>query len=114
MPGELSPSDRLLVASYGFCTLLAVVTMRQFIPAGFVPGERRNKTTGKRRWAMNEETCKKLMVTLFAIICGLGDVRDPVRANFFGTLILERFFSCLRRICHNNHHFLHMMQMLRC
>ena len=113
MHGELSPTDRVFVASYGFCTVLVMLTMRQFIPSGCAPGERRNPRTGKRRWAMNEETCKKVLVTLFAVICGLAEVHEPIRANFFGTLTLERFFSCLRRVCHNNSHFLHMMEMLR-
>ena len=36
-----------------------------------------------------------------------------MRANVFGTLSLERIFSCVRRVCHNNSHILQMMQILR-
>jgi hypothetical protein len=87
--------------------------MRQFIPREFVPGERRSKTSGKKRWGMNEKTCKKILVTLLAVLRGLGDVLEPIQANFFGTLPLECFFSCLRRICHSNKHYPPMMEMLR-
>jgi hypothetical protein len=61
---------------------------------------------------MNEETCKKSLVTLFAVLSGLGDVIEPIRASFFGTLPLEHFFSCLRRVRRSNNHYLNMMEML--
>jgi hypothetical protein len=62
--------------------------------------------------ANEREACKKILTTLFAVPCGLGCVRAPARAIFFGTLHLERFFSCLRRICHSTNHNLNMMEML--
>jgi hypothetical protein len=53
-----------------------------------------------------------ILVALPAVLCGLGGVREPDRANPFGTLPLERFFSCLRGIWHGNSHYLNMMEML--
>ena len=113
MHGSLSPADRVLVASYGFCTVLIMMVMRAYISEpSCVPAERRSQT-GKDRWAMSDEVSKKFLVTLFSILSGLGEVTEAIRANVFGTLSLERFFSCVRRVCHNNGHFLHMMEMLR-
>jgi hypothetical protein len=37
MHGDLPPAQRVLVASYGVCTVLVMVTMRQFIRREFVP-----------------------------------------------------------------------------
>jgi hypothetical protein len=34
---------------------------------------------------MNEETCREILVTLFAVLCGLGDVREP-----FGLAVFRR------------------------
>ena len=113
MHGSLSPASRLEVASYGFCTVLLMLLMRTFIPPEHVPAQRRGPSAGRSRWAMSEEMCKKYLVTVFAIICGLGEIKYPTRANVFGTLTLERFFSSVRRVCHNNSHFLHMWEMLR-
>jgi hypothetical protein len=78
----LTPTNRVLVASYGF-TVLVTVTMRQFVRPEVVSGERRNKASGQRRWGMNDDTCKRFLVTLFAVLCGLGDVREPILANLF-------------------------------
>jgi hypothetical protein len=52
--------------------------MRQFVPPEFVPGELRNKASGRRPWGVDEETWRKILVTLFAVLCGLGDVGDPL------------------------------------
>jgi hypothetical protein len=35
---------------------------------------------------MSEETCKNHLVAVFAVLCGLGEVDDLIRANVFGTL----------------------------
>jgi hypothetical protein len=53
------------------------------------------------------------MVSLFAVLCGLGEVIQPIRANVFGILNEERLFSCIRRVCKSNDHYLHVMNMLR-
>jgi hypothetical protein len=110
---EIPPLHRALVAAYGFCTVLLMFWMRRYVPAAHRPAERHSQRSGRFRWAMNEETCKKYLITLFAILCGLGAVTAPIRANVFGTLPLERFFSCVRRVCRNNDHFQYMMDMLR-
>jgi hypothetical protein len=46
---------------------------------------------------MNEETCRKVRIGLVVVLCGLGEVRAPIRANCCGTLPLEHFLSHFAR-----------------
>jgi hypothetical protein len=114
---ELAPADRLFVASYGFCVALLMIDMRRFVDPAFLPLQRHTTTSAERRWVYNDETWKKLMdheswSLCFAVLCGLGEVVQPMRANVFGTLNEERFLSCIRRVCKSNDHYLHVMNML--
>jgi hypothetical protein len=97
MHGELAPADRLFVASYGFCVALLMIDMRRFVDPAFLPLQRQSTASAKPRWVYNDETWKKLMGALSAILCGLGQVVQPIRANVFGTLDEERFCPCMRR-----------------
>jgi hypothetical protein len=113
---ELAPPDRLFVAC-GFSVALLMIDMRRFVDRAFLPLQHPSTTSAKRRWVYNDETWKKLMIheswSLFAVLCGLGEVVQPIRANVFGTLGEERFFSCTRRVCNSNDHYLHVMNMFR-
>jgi hypothetical protein len=106
--GELAPADRLFLALYGACVALLTIDVRRFVDPAFLPRQRHSTTSAKRRWVYNDETWKKLMVTLFAVLCGLGEVVQPIRANVFGTLNEERFLSCIRRVCKSNDHYVHV------
>jgi hypothetical protein len=68
---ELAPADRLVVASYGFCVAPLIIDPRLFVAAAFLPLQRHSTNSAKRRWVCNDETGKKLMVTLFAVCCSL-------------------------------------------
>jgi hypothetical protein len=83
--------------------------MPQFVPLEFVAGAPRNKASRKRRWGRNEETRKRIPIAPFAVLW-LRRRTQPIRANSFRPLQLERFFSCLRRTCHSNNHHLNMME----
>jgi hypothetical protein len=48
---------------------------------------------------------RKYLVTMLLIIHELPLVDVPIRANVFGTIPLERFFSCWLRISHLDVHF---------
>jgi hypothetical protein len=61
---------------------------------------------------MNDEAMRKYLVTMLVIIHELPLVDVPVRANVLGTIPLERFFSCWRRISHLDYHFTSMMSRL--
>jgi hypothetical protein len=98
MHGDLSPAGRLLAASYSFCTVLWMVSLREFVDPQFRPLERESQASGKMRWGVSNESCRKLLVTLSTVIRHLGVVTAPIRANAFGTLSAERFFSCIRRV----------------
>jgi hypothetical protein len=111
--GELAPADRLFVASCGFCVALLMIDVRRVVDPAFLPLQRQITTSANRRWVYNDETWKRLVVTLFAVSCGLGGVVQPIRANILGTLNEERFFSCIRRVCKSNDHYLHVMNMFR-
>jgi hypothetical protein len=47
MHGDLSPADRLLAASYSFCTVLWMVSIREFVDPQFRPPERKGLASGK-------------------------------------------------------------------
>jgi hypothetical protein len=113
MHGELVPADRLFVASCGFCIAPLMIDARRFADPAFLQLQRQSTTSARWRWVSNDETWNKLMVTLFAIICGLGEGVLPIRANLFGTLNEERLFSCIRRVRKSNDPHLHVMSMFR-
>jgi hypothetical protein len=90
--GGLGPANRVLDASYGFCTALVMVTNASAHPPEFVQGERRNEASSKRRWGMNEETVQEVSGHAVRGPVWIGGVREPIRANFWGMLPLDRFF----------------------
>jgi hypothetical protein len=92
MLGDSSPADRMLAASYGFCTVLFMFALRQFVPFEFQPLQRKSEGSDKLRWALNDESSKKLMVTLATAIRHFGVVGEPIRADVFGILRAERLF----------------------
>jgi hypothetical protein len=75
-----------------------MVVMRDFVSREFIPLERKSQVSGKKRWGVSNESCKRRLVTLSTIIRHLGDVSAPIRANAFGTLSAERLLSCIRRV----------------
>jgi hypothetical protein len=68
-----------MTASYAFCTVLFRVVIRDFVSPEFIPLERKSQVTGKKRWGMSHESCKKPLVTPSTAIGPLGDVSAPTR-----------------------------------
>jgi hypothetical protein len=54
---------------------------------------------------MTDESMRKYLVPMCALIHELASVREPTRASPFGTIPLERFFSCWRRVAHVDYPF---------
>jgi hypothetical protein len=49
---------------------------------------------------------------MLVLIHAFPMVNLQIRANVFGTIPLERFFSCWRRISHLDYHFANIMSRL--
>jgi hypothetical protein len=105
--GQLSIAQRLTVASYGFCTVLLMCWMRRHIPHEERPTQRHSQRSGTARWFTDDEGMRKYLVTM--LVHAMPMVNVQIRANVFGTIPLERFFSCWRRISHLVYHFTNMM-----
>jgi hypothetical protein len=78
-----------------------MVALRQLVPLEFQPLQRKSQGSDQLRWVLNDESSKKLAVTLATVIRHLSVAGEPIRANVFGTLSAERPFSCILRVCKN-------------
>jgi hypothetical protein len=76
------------------------------------PTQRHSKRSGTARWWMNDESMGRYLVTMLVLIHAIPLVDMPILANVLGSIPLDFFFSCWRRLSHLDYHFANMMSRL--